>query len=129
MSTNPLAEERMRILNMVKDGQITAEEAARLLEALKTGAATADQAPLPEAAKPKWLRVRVTERATGKTKVNVSVPIGLLDVGLKMGAHFAPDMAGMDWSAIQAAVKGGVQGRILDVEDEEDDERVEIFVE
>jgi hypothetical protein len=119
----------MRILNMVKDGQITAEEAARLLEALKTGAATADQAPLPEAAKPKWLRVRVTERATGKTKVNVSVPIGLLDVGLKMGAHFAPDMAGMDWSAIQAAVKGGVQGRILDVEDEEDDERVEIFVE
>ena len=39
MSTNPLAEERMRILNMVKDGQITAEEAARLLEALKSTAA------------------------------------------------------------------------------------------
>ena len=128
MSTNPLAEERMRILNMVKDGQITAEEAARLLEALKSSAAT-DDAPSAEMGRAKWLRVRVTDRATGKTKVNVNVPIGLLDVGLKMGAHFAPDMGGMDWSAIQAAIKGGVHGRIVEVEDEEDDERVEIFVE
>jgi hypothetical protein len=129
MSTNPLAEERMRILNMVKDGQITAEEAARLLEALKAGASASDVASPANSAPPKWLRVRVTDRATGKTKVNVNVPIGLLDVGLKMGAHFAPDMGGMDWSAIQAAIKGGVQGRIVEVEDEEDDERVEIFVE
>ncbi len=129
MSTNPLAEERMRILNMVKEGQITAEEAARLLEALKAGTAAADGASSANSAPPRWLRVRVTDRATGKTKVNVNVPIGLLDVGLKMGAHFAPNMGGMDWSAIQAAAKGGVHGRILEVEDEEDNERVEIFVE
>lgn len=129
MSTNPLSEERMRILNMVKEGQITAEEAARLLEALKAGATSADAASQAEPARPKWLRVRVTDRSTGKTKVNVNVPVGLLDVGLKMGAHFAPEMAGMDWTTIQAAVKGGLHGRILEVEDEEDDERVEIFVE
>jgi len=109
----------MRILNMVKDGQITAEEAARLLEALKSTAAP-DGAAAAETARARWLRVRVTDRATGKTKVNVNVPIGLLDVGLKMGAHFAPDMGGMDWSAIQAAIKGGVHGRIVEVEDEED---------
>lgn len=128
MSTNPLAEERMRILNMVKDGQITAEEAARLLEALKGTTAT-DAVASAETGRAKWLRVRVTDRATGKTKVNVNVPVGLLDVGLKMGAHFAPDMGGMDWSAIQAAIKGGVHGRIVEMEDEEDNERVEIFVE
>ena len=128
MSTNPLAEERMRILNMVKDGQITVEEAACLLEALKSTAAP-DVAASAETARARWLRVRVTDRTTGKTKVNVNVPIGLLDVGLKMGAHFAPDMGGMDWSAIQAAIKGGVHGRIVEVEDEDDNERVEIFVE
>jgi len=127
MSTDPLSEERMRILNMVKEGQVTAEEAARLLEALKTSSA-AESAP-GAAAKPRWLRVRVTDRATGKTKVNVNVPVSLLDVGLKMGAHFAPDMGGMDWQAIQHAVKEGAHGRILEVENEDDDERVEIFVE
>ena len=55
--------------------------------------------------------------------------MGLVDVGLKMGARFAPEMAGMDMGAIQAAVKEGIQGRIIEMEDEQDDERVEIFVE
>jgi hypothetical protein len=127
MSTNQLTEERMRILNMVKEGQITAEEAARLLEALKAGG-SAEAAPAAMG-KARWLRVRVTDRASGKTKVNVNVPASLLDVALKMGAHFAPDIEGMDWQAIQAAVKDGVQGRILEVDDESDNERVEIFLE
>ena len=35
----------------------------------------------------------------------------------------------MDISAIQVALKNGVQGRIVAMDDEEDDERVEIFVE
>ena len=37
--------------------------------------------------------------------MNVNLPIGLVDVGLKMGARFAPEMAGMDVDAIQAALK------------------------
>jgi len=127
MSTSPLTEERMRILNMVKEGQITAEEAARLLEALKASGGA--EPPDAGMSKPRWLRVRVTDRASGKAKVNINVPVSLLDVGLKMGAHFAPDVGGMDWQTIQAAVKDGVHGRILEVEDESDDERVEIFLE
>ena len=122
-----ITEERMRILKMVAEKQITAEEGAKLLEALR--ASEGEAASRPESAKPRWLRVRVTDRATGKSKVNVNVPVGLLDVGLKMGARFAPDMAGMDLQAVQAAIKDGLQGRILDVDDEEDNERVEIFVE
>jgi len=121
------AEERMRILKMVAEKQITAEEGARLLQALRGSEGEAGARSDP--GKPRWLRVRVTDRGTGKPKVNVNVPIGLLDVGLKMGARFAPDMAGLDIQAIQAAIKDGMQGRIVDVEDEEDNERVEIFVE
>jgi hypothetical protein len=71
----------------------------------------------------------VTDRASGKLKVNVNIPVGLVDVGLKMGARFAPEMNGMDLSAIQAAIRGGMQGRIIEVEDEADNERVEVFVE
>jgi SHOCT-like domain len=120
-------EERMRILKMVSDKQITAEEGAKLLEALRAGQSAAQDMVEPN--KSRWLRVRVTDRATGKSKVNVNIPAGLLDVGLKMGARFAPNTAGMDLQAVQAAMKEGMQGKIVDVDDEEHNERVEIFLE
>ncbi|MCX6031235.1 MAG: hypothetical protein NT169_18290 [Chloroflexi bacterium] len=120
------SEERMRILKMVEEKQVTAAEAAKLLEALRTAGAGAIR---EEPGRARWLRIRVTDRATGKFKVNVNLPVGLVDVGLKMGARFAPDMAGMDINAIHAAIKEGLQGKIVEIDDEKDDERVEIFVE
>ena len=120
-------EERMRILKMISEKQITAEEGAKLLEALR--ASSGDVAAQEAATKARWLRVRVTDRGSGRAKLNVNIPLGLLDVGLKMGARFAPDMAGLDLQAIQAAIKEGLHGRIVEVDDEQDDERVEIFVE
>jgi hypothetical protein len=119
------SEERMRILKMVADKQITAEEGAKLLEALRA----TDAAPGKDAARARWLRVRVTDRATGRQKLNVTIPVGLVDVGLKMGMRFVPEMADMDMGAIQAALNQGIQGRIIEVDDDEDAERVEIFVE
>lgn len=121
-------DERLRILKMISQKQITAEEGAGLLEALRGAPAT--RAPgRNESGRARWLRVRVTDRISGRTKVNVSLPISLVDVGLKMGARFAPEMVGMDIDAIKVALKNGVQGRIVSMDDEEDDERVEIFVE
>jgi hypothetical protein len=121
------SEERMRILKMIEEKQITAEEGAKLLEALRATGSLAAQRE--EVTKARWLRVRVTDRSSGKLKVNVNIPVGLVDVGLKMGARFAPEMNGMDLSAIQTAIKGGMQGRIIEVDDEADNERVEVFVE
>ena len=121
------SEERMRILKMIEEKQITAEEGAKLLEALR--AIGSDAAQREEVTRARWLRVRVTDRSSGKLKVNVNIPVGLVDVGLKMGARFAPEMNGMDLSAIQTAIKGGMQGRIIEVDDEADNERVEVFVE
>ncbi len=122
----PTAEERMRILKMISEKQITAEEGARLLEALRTS----DGGPVrDEARSARWLRVKVTDRHNDRVKLNVTIPVGLVDVGLKMGARFAPEIDGMDAQAIQAAIRNGVQGRILSFDDEDDQERVEIFVE
>jgi len=122
------ADERMQILKMISRKQITADEGAGLLDALR-GAPAAKAPGRDEPGKARWLRVRVTDRLSGRTKVNVNLPIGLVDVGLKLGARFAPEMDGMDISAIQVALKNGVQGRIVAMDDEQDDERVEIFVE
>jgi hypothetical protein len=38
-------------------------------------------------------------------------------------------MEGLDINQILAAIKSGGEGKIVDVEDEEDNEHVEIFVE
>jgi hypothetical protein len=122
----PLTEERMQILNMLAAGQITAEEAAKLLAVLGPSGADKQRVRSQE---PRWLRVRVTDIASGKTKVNVNIPMSLVNVGLKMGAKFAPEMEGMDVEEIKQAIQEGAQGKIVDVEDEEDGEHVEIFIE
>lgn len=120
------ADERMRILKMVEEGQISAGEGAKLLAALKSG--TRDKAP-PPSTQAKWLRVRVTDLDSGRSKVNVNIPMSLVNVGIKMGARFAPDVEGLDYVQIQQAIRSGAQGKIVDIIDEESGERVEIFIE
>jgi len=121
-------EERMRILRMVEEGKITPEEGARLLEALGSGKKTKG----PEVAKRlqgRWLRVRVYD-ADGKSKVNVNLPLRLVDVGLTIAERFLPDVQfdGVA-EALSEALSEGLTGKIVDVVDEEDGERVEVFIE
>ena len=120
--------ERMQILKMVEARQITAEEGARLLQALDRAADKTKFAPdAPSAGR--WFHVRVTDIRSGKDRVNVNIPVGLVSVGLRLGAKFAPGMDNADTERILQAVKSGVQGKIMDVEDARSGERVEIFVE
>ena len=121
-----MSEERMQILNMIQNGQITAEEGAKLLSALKVGNKEGANA---DVGRPRWFRLRITDLATGKNKVNMNIPVALVNVGMKMGARFVPDSETIDFEGLAAAVKGGQQGKILEVEDDDDQERIEIFVE
>ena len=122
-------EERMQILKMVSEKKITAEEGAKLLTALepekKVGTAVVVGGP----SSPRWFRVRVTDLETGKSKVNVNLPMSLVSVGMKMGARFAPEIEGIDLSGVFEQIQEGAQGKLIDVEDMEDGERVEIYVE
>ncbi len=78
----------------------------------------------------KWLRIRVTDLSTGKSKANVKIPASLANFGMKMAVKFAPDsVEGLDMNEIMAAVKNGGEGKLVDVEDEDKGERVEIYVE
>jgi len=121
-------EERMQILKMIEEGKITAEDGAKLLAALSAGSKT-DPARREAAASAKQFRVRVTDLNSGRNKVNINIPMSLVNVGLKMGARFAPDIEGINFDEVIAAVKSGSQGKIIDVVDEDDGERVEIYVE
>ena len=117
-------EERLKILKMVEEGKITAEEAAKLLKALST-----PRRKSPTAGTARWLRVRVTDTRSGKVKALVQIPFSLVEAGLKIGAHFAPEIEGIDMSMVTEALRVGQTGKLVDVIDEEDGEHVEIFVE
>lgn len=124
------ADERMQILRMIENRQLSAEEGARLLSALEDKPGAEALPPPSPQTRGRWLTVRVTDQRSGKRKVNVRIPLSLVDVGLKLGAKFSPvGLEGLDMNQIMAAVKAGGTGKVIDVEDEEDGEHVEIYIE
>ncbi len=124
------ADERIQILRMIENRQISAEEGARLLAALEDKPSPELPPPPSPQTRGRWLNVRVTDQRSGKRKVNVRIPLSLVDVGLKLGAKFSPvGIEGLDMNQIMAAVKAGGMGKIVDVEDEEDGVHVEVYIE
>jgi hypothetical protein len=124
------AEERMKILKMIQEGKITAEEGAKLISALQESRKGPERSSTSASGRrSSWLRIRVTDVLTGRAKVNVNLPLGLMDAGLRIGAQYAPQLEGIDVENLVSQVKAGTAGKIIDVIDEEDGEHVEIFIE
>ncbi|MFN8466871.1 MAG: hypothetical protein U0X20_15060 [Caldilineaceae bacterium] len=69
--------------------------------------------------------VRVTNGVTGKPKVDVNIPLSLVDFGLR----FIPPNSKVDAQKIREAIASGTRGRIVDVMDNEKGDHVEIFFE
>ena len=113
---------------MVKDNTITAEEGADLLEALDKV-----EAPSPKSETGgSFLKVRVFE-PEDDTNVNISLPIGLISIGLKMAGKFSPELesAGLsddDIKEILVAIEEGQMGKIIDV-NSGDGTKVEVVIE
>ena len=123
-------EERMKILKMIEEGKISADEGAKLLAALAEGKRGPSGPTIPRIpGSPRTLRVRVTDVFTGRSKASVQIPLALVDAGMKIGAHFAPEVEGVDMTNVMDALRSGVTGKIIDVIDDEDGEHVEIFIE
>ncbi|HSV87000.1 MAG TPA: hypothetical protein VLH85_10520 [Levilinea sp.] len=127
------SEERLKVLKMVQEGKISAEDAIELLSILEEGRR---RPPVPPAPPPgigrrdnRWLRVRVTDTNSGKTRVNVRLPISMVSAGVKMGMRFAPNVEGIDADQLMELIQSVETGQIVDVHDEEDGEHVEVFIE
>ncbi len=125
------SEERMKILKLIEEGKISADEGSKLLSALSDTRRGIPTPPRPPSggSGARWLRIRVTDTRTGRSKASVQIPLALVDAGMKIGAHFAPEVEGVDMSNVMEALRSGVTGKIIDVVDEEDGEHVEIYVE
>jgi hypothetical protein len=118
MTTEP---DRAQVLKMIETGQVNAADGARLLSALGQPAPSAD---LPD----RWLRLRITDLDTQRPKVSVNLPMTWVALGLKLGSHYKPELAQIDVNEIVESVRRGAEGRLVEVENIEDGERIEIFV-
>jgi len=118
---------RTDILNQLASGQISAAEAAQRLGPSAPPRPATPQ-PHPGLNPNRWLHVRVTNLETGRPKVNVNLPLTWVELGLKIGAKYQPEIAGLDFNDLVAQIQAGANGKLVEVEDLDDGERVEIFV-
>ena len=150
------SQERQRILNMIADGTISAADGVRLLGSLRPGGAPADTdealpteptvttaseeatreataaepttavtpAPTPRG---KWLSIRVTDLTSGRQRVNVNVPLGVVSWGLRMGDRYGARLP-FAVEELEAALADSADHRLIDVEDYDGGQRVEITI-
>ena len=116
--------ERMQVLQMVEEGQVSIEDAIGMMSSPEKLSAL----PKPSNEN-RWLRVRVTDLETGKRKVSVNVPLKLMKWGMKIGARFTPELEGMDLDDLLADLDQYTSGTLVEVEDDSDGQRVEVFIE
>jgi len=118
--------ERMQVLQMVEQGQVSVEDAIGLM--------SSPEKPVPvsqPANSPRWLRVRVTDLDTGKRKVSVNVPLKLMKWGMKLGSRFTPELESLDLDLdeLLADLDQYAEGPLVEVEDDTEGQRVEILIE
>ena len=123
-----MTDERLKILQMVEDGKISADDATTLLRALE-GSDRRSPTPIVADTDNRYLRVQVTNLNTGAAKVNVTIPLRLVSVGLRMAERFAPEFEEFNIAELEEMIVSGAMGKLVEVVDSEDNERVEVYVE
>jgi hypothetical protein len=115
--------DRADVLNQLAAGQLSADEAAHLLRQSSPSTRKLD---FPTQGR--WLRIRVAALDTGRNRATVNLPLAWVKAGLAIGAKYHADLNGVDVEEIVALLASGANGKLIDVEDYEDNERVEVFV-
>jgi hypothetical protein len=133
-------DEKLMVLKMVQESKLSPAEGLQLLRTLETSGDTPEDIQGNDFSKAgssssahentaRWFRVRVTNIESGRPKINMRLPIGLVNAGLKMGMCFSNDLDEINMDEIRQALTNGEIGQIVDVTDDQDCERTEIFLE
>lgn len=88
-----VVDERLRVLEQLEQGRISAEAAGRMLEGMGEPEWGRLTTPTPEAER-RHVRIRVSDLQTGAMKVDLRLPIALVNTVLNMGGQLAPGLAG-----------------------------------
>lgn len=133
MNTN---DERLRILTLVKNGRIEINEAIDLLRALDRNESTAIQPdpslPNPPSSTPRILRILKTDTFNQKTLADITIPLDLLQAGMRVGANFYLELAGLSPEQLDMLVNEPSAfvrlygDMLLDLEDENTNEHISL---
>ena len=75
------------------------------------------------------LHIEVSELDTGRSRVRINVPLGLMRFGMKIGARFTNELDRDTVNDVLHALDGEeIAGTLVEVEDVEDNERVHIYI-
>lgn len=126
-------EDVKKILKMVEEGTITADEAAKLIGAMEGDIDREIYSEGYSGKKNRFIRIKVIEK--GESKVNVNIPLSLVNIATRVGTKFIPyddipngeDLKDIDWDEIVEAIKEGASGKLVDIQD--GDDIVEVYVE
>lgn len=132
-----MKEEIRKVLEMVEQGKISSAQAGELLEAMGLEDDAAPEVPVRKTEQKRLLKISINS-ADGD-KVDVKVPISLLQAGMGIGKNFAasagqdnPAMKDLDWDqlmiAVNQMVEDGTSGEIVTV-DSADGDHVKIWLE
>ncbi len=136
---------RKEVLEMLSAGEIDIDRATELLAQAHEPQPQPEPEPTParpipaaptaqphnadKSAGRRWLHIHVSDMETGRSRVKVNVPLGLLQFGMKIGARFTDEVnSEMIENLVAALHDNELSGTLVEVEDADDNERVHIFV-
>ena len=128
-------DEREQILQLVETGQLNSREASELFDALEDEQERHDTRSLLASRRDRLLRVRATtlgtQTKTGKQRVHVTatIPVSLVRAALRLGVQVLPQLKSNSVEDLLSAIDRGASGRLLDLQDLENGERIEVFIE
>ena len=125
------SEERLIVLKMIEEGKVSVEDGANLLSSLEGSTPSRPSRPRPPAGPRdlRMLRVMVNEGRSRKLKVNVVLPMALVDAGLNIASNYIDEDTEEHAAALLEAIRSGTTGKVLDYFAEEDGEHVQVFIE
>ncbi len=126
-----MSQEKLKILEMIQNKQITPQEGAELLSAIDKGSS---ETKVTRKQAFKMFKIRIL--SNDGDKVNVQIPLEFAKVALRSGNKKGfmkldkmKDMdVDLDFDAILDAIEAGTDGKIVDIESGDGD-KVEIYIE
>ena len=123
------SEERIKVLQMIADGTIGVDEGSALLKALDIPEAKPGFGRLRrDTADRRMLRVKVDDSVGKRTKVNVVLPMALVNAGLNIASKYVDEVNSQHAAALVDAIDADATGLVLEVH-ETDGEHVQVFIE
>jgi MFS family permease len=96
-------EERLRIMEQLEQGKLSAEQASHKLAQVNEGSWARLAPPSPVTGR-RQLRIRVSDLVSGDMKVDLSLPMGVVNTVLYMGGQFSSALPGFETNGLRELV-------------------------